>query len=593
MTTALLEVRDLTIRATIAAGGSMTLLDAVSLSIAAGETVGVVGRSGAGKSTLGAALLRLLPQGQTIAAGSVLRFEGDDLLALDDAAMRRRRGRRMAMVFQEPMQALDPAMRVGEQLVESLVVHGLATRDEARRRARAMLQRVGIPDAEAAAERYPHEFSGGMRQRILIAAALLPGPALLVADEPTTALDTTIQAQVLDLIDDLRSETGSALLLISHDIDVLAERCARLLVLDGGRLVEDAPTAALMATPRSAAATELLAAHRRRVEPAAPTATSAPLLVADSVVVRHRDRRPRIAASGGIRAVDETSLTIGAGEAVGLVGESGCGKTSLAHALLRVIPAHGRVMFDGTDLLASRGESLRRLRRRLQLVPQDAGASLTPHLSVETLVAEGMEVHGIASGEEARRRTHAVLAEVGLDAALAPRLPHELSAGERQRVAIARALSTGPDLLICDEPVASVDAPTRELLLALLDRLRRERGLALLFISHDLASVARLASRVLVMYLGRLVEAGPASVVLSTPRMPYTAALVAAVPTGDPAARRDRRVLPGEPPSPADPPSGCPFHPRCPHPAKDAQCTHERPPLREIAGGHSVACWKA
>lgn len=594
MTAPLLEVRALSVHA----AGGRSLLDGVGFDVAPGERIGVVGASGAGKSTLGNALLRLLPEGVAIGAGASVRLGGEDLLALDAERMRRVRGRRIAMVFQEPLRALDPAMPVGAQLREALEAHGLARGAEAEARVRAMLARVGIADAREAAARFPHEFSGGMRQRLLIAAALLPAPALLVADEPTTALDATIQAQVLDLVDELRAETGTALLLISHDLDVVGERCDRILVLDAGRLVEDGPAAQVVAAPGSDAGRRLAAARAPNATPkraAAPDDPGATVLAADDLTVLYRERRrARASAARSVRAVDAVSLRVGRGEALGVVGESGCGKSSLALALLQLVRAErGRVRLGDDDLLALRGEPLRRARRRAQLIPQDAGASLTPHLTAEAIVAEGLEVHGLAAGDVARASARALLAEVGLPARAVAARPAELSAGERQRVAIARALGPQPELLVCDEPVASVDAPTRALLLDLLDRLRRDRGLALLFISHDLAAVRRVADRVLVMYAGRVVEEGPAMAILDAPGMPYTQALLSAVPTGTPEGRARRIVLPGEPPSPLAASAGCPFHPRCPHPMKDATCANERPPLRSLSGDHRAACHKA
>ncbi len=580
------------------------VLHEVAFTLARGESLGVVGSSGAGKSTLGAALLRLLPEGARVAAGATVRFEDEDLLTLDAAAMRARRGRRIGMVFQEPLQALDPAMTIGEQLTEGLLAHGLVDAAEARERALAMISRVGIGDAVRAAARYPHEFSGGMRQRLLIAAAVLLEPALLIADEPTTALDATIQAQVLDLLDTLRAASGTAMLLISHDLDVVAERCDRILVLDEGRVAEIGSASQVAGAPSSEAGRRLANARHRRTAPRVAAAVAAgvaagaseaePLLAVRDLAVHYPERRR--GAKGErqwVRAVDGVSLTVRAHETVGLVGESGCGKTTLAHAVLRLVPAvAGSVRLGGTELLALEGETLRQLRRRMQLVPQDAGASLTPHLTAGELVAEGLEVHGLARGGAARARAQELLAEVGLPARAADARTAQLSSGERQRVAIARALAPEPALLVCDEPVASVDASTRGLLLELFERLRRDRGVALLLISHDLASVRRVADRVLVMYGGRLVETGPAAAMLDAPRMPYTQALTSAVPTGDPADRARRIVLAGEPPSPLSPPAGCPFFPRCQHPMKDAQCTAHAPPLREVDPGHGVACWK-
>ncbi len=589
---ALLEVRDLTV--TFATpDGPRRLLDDVSLDVRPGESVGIVGASGAGKSTLGSAIMRLLPPHARIGPGAAIRLGGDDLLSLDEPAMRERRGRRIAMVFQEPLRALNPAMRIGDQLAESLTVHRLASRGQAHARAVEMLARVGIADATDAARRHPHEFSGGMRQRILIAGALLPAPALIIADEPTTSLDLTIQAQVLDLLDSLRRETGAALMLISHDLDVVGERCGRVVVLDRGRVVEDGAAADLMSRPASPTTQALVAARASRtLPPPRPSAAGPSLLEVRDLRVTYRDRR-RAGRADHFVAVHDVRLDVARGEVVAIVGESGCGKSSLALATLRLTDATGRVLLDGEPLDSMAGEELRRARRRIQWIPQDAGASLTPHLRVRELVAEGMEVHGIAVGADAARRADALLTGVGLDPALGDRLPPALSAGERQRVAIARALSTGPDLLVCDEPVSSVDATNRAFLLDLFARLRHERGLAMILITHDVTSVRRLADRVLVMYLGRIVESGTATAVLGSARMPYTQALLAAEPTGDPEAP-GRRVLPiGEPPSALRPPSGCAYHPRCAHPAKDAQCAAAAPELRELGPAHRAACWKA
>ena len=599
--TSLLEVRDLSV--TVHRGATdHCLLESIAFTVGAGESIGVVGPSGAGKSSLGSALLRLLPPGARVSPAASVRLNGIEILTLDDDAMRRRRGREIALIFQEPLLALDPAMRVGAQLAESLTVHGLATTTEARERAIAMLAKVGIADARHAADRFPHEFSGGMRQRLLIATALLPGPSLIIADEPTTALDPTIQAQVLDLLDALRAETGAALLHISHDLDVIGERCARVLVMDKGRIVEEGATQEVIRTPRSPEGKALVAARLSRSSPRGAArlspassrvggpASPAPLLAVERVSVAYEDRRRK---RNVLTAVRDISLTIGRGEVVAVVGESGCGKSSLAHAILRLVDASGAITLDGAPLGALRGEALRQNRRRVQWVPQDAGAALTPHLTARTLVAEGLIVHGLVRGAAAASRAGELLAEVGLRTELHDRLPAELSAGERQRVTIARALSTSPDLLVCDEPVASVDAPNRVLLLDLFDRLRRDRGLSMLFISHDLAAVRRIADRVLVMYLGRLVEAGAVDDVLATPLMPYTAALLAAIPTGDPATRRSRVLPLGEPPSALVPPPGCAFHPRCPSPLKDEACRGSVPPLVERLPGRQVACLKA
>ena len=481
------------------------ILHDVNFSLTPGSSVGLVGRSGSGKSSIGNALLGLLPRGLALTPASRIMLGVDDLRALDQESMRAVRGRRLAMVFQEPLLALDPAMRVGRQLEHALTAHsardvgahGGAHDPDATERAIDMLARVGLRDARAAAQRYPHELSGGMRQRTLLAMALLLRPEVLIADEPTTALDPVLQRQLLDLLDALRRESGTALLLISHDLDLVAERCERVLVLDSGRIVEEGTSA------------EVVASRRRTAAPTRPMHPAAdPLLVAEGVAVHFAT------AEGLVRAVDGVSLTLRRGECLGLVGESGSGKSTLARALLGLTAlTAGRVRFGDTDVGMRDRAAWRNLRRQMQLVPQDAGASLTPHCTVHELLSEVLEVHGLARGEATASRAAArvaeLLIEVGLDPGLGSRRPGALSSGERQRVAIARALACDPALLICDEPVANVDADAREQLLTLLDRLRDERNLALVFISHDHGAVRRLAARVTTLYLGKIVEAAP------------------------------------------------------------------------------------
>jgi peptide/nickel transport system ATP-binding protein len=553
-----------------------TILHDVSFTLAPGSSVGLVGRSGSGKSSVGNALLGLLPRGLELMPGARLQLGADELTSLSSEAMRAVRGRRLAMVFQEPLLALDPSMRIGRQLAGALEAHEVARGPDALDRAAQMLARVGIGDRNAT-QRYPHEFSGGMRQRVLLAMALLLKPDVLIADEPTTALDPTLQAQLLDMLDALRAETGTALLLISHDLDVVAERCERVMVLDGGRVVDEG------------SAEEIVRSRRRLPTPTRPVrATEQPLLTAEGVSVRFTT------PEGVLHAVEDVSLKLRRGECLGIVGESGCGKTTLARALLGLTSlARGRVMFDGINVGALDRAGRRRLRRRMQLVPQDAGASLTPERTVYELISEVLEIHGLARGAELRPRTEALLVEVGLAPSLAARLPGALSTGERQRVAIARALACQPALLICDEPVANVDADAREQLLSLLDRLRAERELALVLISHDLAAVGRLASRVAAMYLGRIVESSDDPTTLDSPRMPYTQLLRASLPTGRPLPQRRAPFL-GDFPSPTAVPAGCAFHPRCPHPLKDDRCLSERPVLRSVAPdqpAHLAACW--
>ncbi len=522
--------------------GKTPVLDGITFDVAAGSSVGVVGASGAGKSTLGLALMRLLPPAMRFTAASSVRLGDVDLAALDAESMRDTRGRRIAMVFQEPITALNPAMTIGDQLAEAVLAHGLAPARVARERAVAMLERVGIGGGRAGAQRYPHELSGGMRQRLLIAMPLMLDPLLLIADEPTTALDPVRQAQMLDLLDELRADSGTALLLISHDLELIGERCGRVLVLDGGRVVEEGATAEVLAHPRSEAARSLGSARlplvAREGAPATRAAARAAarattLLEVRDLSVTYPERRRGFRSQPAVPAVESVSLTIDAGEVLGVVGESGCGKTSLALALLRLIPSRAASLsFDGADLARLEKEPLRHLRRHLQYMPQDAGASLTAHLTCESLVSEGLVVHGLCDEREARRRACALLEELGLPSRAARARPHELATGQRQRVALARALAPEPRLLICDEPVSSVDPPTRARLLDLFAALRASRGLAILFISHDVAAVARIADRVAVMERGRLIETGPTATVLFGSALPYTRALLAAVPTG-------------------------------------------------------------
>jgi peptide/nickel transport system ATP-binding protein len=591
----MLRVQSLGVQST--QGPARTLLHDVSFAVPAGSAVGIVGRSGAGKSTIGNAILGLLPRGLARTPASRIALGGEDLTALDAEAMRRVRGRRLAMVFQEPLTALDPAMRVGRQLTEALEAHGVARGREADARAAQMLARVGIRDALRSARRFPHELSGGQRQRVLLALALLLEPQVIIADEPTTALDVTLQAQLLDLLDALRRDLGTTLLLVSHDLAVVGERCERVLVVDEGRLVDDGPAERIVAErmARASGAAAVARARAVRAAEADGAAPDVPLVAAEALAVHYRTaprllQRPEVL----VRALDGVTLRVGRGECLGIVGESGCGKSTLARALLGLeAPTAGAVVALGRRLDVRDRTMMRALRRRLQLVPQDAGASLTPERTVRSLLAEALEIHGHVPGAPAQRRADQLLAEVGLDPALGGRRPGALSSGERQRVAIARALAPQPDLLVCDEPVANLDAIAREPLLALLDRLREERGLALVLISHDLGVVRRLASRVAVMYLGRIVEEGPAGAVLDAPRMPYTQLLRAAVPTG---RRRHAAPRDGELPTPLAVPSrGCAFAPRCPHPLKDEGCLSERPELRAVTQdptGHAVACPK-
>jgi len=494
-----LRVHELTVRDRVTGA---TLLDQISFEAKRGAAIGIVGDSGAGKSTLALALMGLLPSALEGTRESTLWLGETALHALAPNEWRTVRGRRLTMVFQEPLLALDPAMRVGAQVIEAGMAHGLS-HAESEQRALDLFARLALPDPARLARRYPHELSGGMRQRVLLAMAMLHGPEVLIADEATTALDPALRHSVLDALEALRREMGTTLLLISHDHAVVSARCDRILTMAGGRIVGDASVAPRSTSPQtttSASAPALASSARTEARDSGQT----PILTVRDLVVDYTQASFVHDATAVTHAVDGLSFTIDRGEVVGLIGPSGSGKTSVARAILRLTAVtRGTIHLESTDLLALTGPALRQMRRRLQWIPQDAGAALTPHLRVEALVAEGLEVHGIARGTEALRRARALLEEVGLPARAASARPNELSTGERQRVALARALATNPDLLVCDEPVANLDPARRTQILDLLAALQRARDLSIFLISHDESAVERLASRVLTLYFGQ------------------------------------------------------------------------------------------
>jgi peptide/nickel transport system ATP-binding protein len=547
----LLRVRDLEVSYR-AAGASLPALRGVSLDVAPGEVLALVGESGSGKSTLAHAVVGLLHANATVGAGSV-RLAGEEVLGRSEKAMRTVRGRVAGLVPQDPTVSLNPVRRIGPQVAEALRVHGLATRRSAPVAAEELLARAGLPDPGVRARQYPHELSGGMRQRVLIAIAIAAGPALLIADEPTSALDATVQRRILDHLEELTRESGTAVLLVTHDLGVAADRADRIAVMSGGRLVEQGPTEQILAGPTDpytrrllAAAPGLASATAAARAPARPVvATPAvsgapdetPLLVVRDLVKDFP--LPRSAGRRAVhRAVDGVSFEIRRGETLGLVGESGSGKSTTARLVLRLAdPTSGTVEFDGTDVTTVRGAAWRELRRRAQLVYQNPYASLDPRFTIADVVEEPLRAFRVGTPAERRERVAELVDRVALPASVLARRPVELSGGQRQRVAIARALALRPDLVVCDEPVSALDVSVQAQVLDLLAELQAGQGLAYLFISHDLAVVRRIAHRVGVMRDGALLELASTEELFASPREDYTRELLAAV-----AGSRSRKV---------------------------------------------------
>jgi len=514
----------------------------VCLDVQAGETVCVVGESGSGKSVLAHAIMGLLPPSLRVAAGRIT-LAGTDVLRLDKTAWRALCGARMAMIFQEPMTALNPVMTVGDQIAEGLLVHGHGDVRQRRQRVIALLQEMHLPAPEALYHRYPFELSGGQRQRILIAAAMALAPQLLIADEPTTALDVTTQAQILALIRQLQQRRGLGVLFITHDFGVVADIADRVVVMQQGRVVETGSTAQVLRQPQHAYTQRLLdAVPRLRNRPqAADGATQAlctapePVLRIEGVSKSYRARgkggwRGLLRRHGRLQALDNVSLTIAPGEIVGLIGESGSGKTTLGQCVVRLlVPDSGRLIFCGESIAHLRGAALKALRPQIQMVFQDPYASLNPRHRVGRIIAENAIVCGVPRAE-ALRRTQEVLQLVGLDAAASDRYPHEFSGGQRQRIGIARALVMQPRLIVADEPVSALDVSVQQQVLCLLGQVRAQLGLAMLFITHDLRVASQLCQRIAVMHQGRIVETGTVQDIVHAPAHPYTRGLFAALP---------------------------------------------------------------
>jgi len=639
-------------------------IDGIDLEIKKGETFVLLGESGCGKSMTALSIMRLLPPVGRIVDGSIHLGE-TSLLDLPENMMRRERGGRMGMIFQEPMTSLNPVLTVGAQIAEAVCIHDTRQGQSAKERGVELLKAVGIPDPEQRYGEYPHQLSGGMKQRVMIAIALAGRPQLLIADEPTTALDVTIQAQVLALMKQLQQETGMAILLITHDLGVVAEVADRVAVMYAGEIVETAPCKDFFQAPRHPYSRKLfqsipgrdkrserLAVIKGSVPPldqeftgcrfadrcdavmaicrqqppqwdqyaeeqgvrchlqvgeepivektgrvdddviaTVRSDTQNPLLCVDGLKVHfpiHKGIFRRVA--GHVRAVDGVSLAIPVGRTLAVVGESGCGKTTVGKAILQLIkPTAGQVRFDNHELTQLRGEALRSRRSDLQIIFQDPMASMNPRMLVHNIIEEGMLAQGVGgSAAERRIRVLQLLEQVGLPATAADRYPHEFSGGQRQRICVARALAVEPRLIICDEPTSALDVSVQAQILNLLQALQQQLGLSYLFITHDISVVAYLAHEVAVMYLGRIVERGTVAEVLDDPQHPYTQALLSAVPVAEPGEKRKTIHLEGDMPSPANPPAGCHFHPRCPQAMERCQQTYPKAiPLSET---RSVSC---
>ncbi|PLX59843.1 ABC transporter ATP-binding protein [Sedimenticola selenatireducens] len=639
-------------------------VDGVDLEIRKGETFALLGESGCGKSMTALSIMRLLPPAGRIVGGNVT-LGRTALLELPEYAMREERGGRMAMIFQEPMTSLNPVLTIGRQIGEAVKIRDGADSRAVAQRVVELLRSVGIPDPERRINEYPHQLSGGMKQRVMIAMALAGRPDLLIADEPTTALDVTIQAQVLALLKELQQQTGMAILLITHDLGVVAEVADRVAVMYAGQIIEVATRERFFghaqhpysqklfqSLPNAEKRSKQLAVIRGSVPPlnqvftacrfidrcdrafedceTAPgwtvlepgqgarcylaghqdgvtivevaeadhtpvnAATSLePLLVVDRLKVHfpiHKGVFKRTV--GQVRAVDGVSLSIAPGKTLALVGESGCGKTTVGKGILQLVrPTAGTVGFAGDELTRLKGSALRARRSELQIIFQDPVASMNPRMLVGDIIEEGMKAQRIGrSAEQRRSRVMELLEQVGLPADAAGRYPHEFSGGQRQRICIARALAVDPKLIICDEPTSALDVSVQAQILNLLKRLQNSRGLAFLFITHNLSVVSYLADEVAVMYLGRIVERGEVGQLLAAPKHPYTQALLSAVPVADPDLKREVIRLEGDMPSPANPPVGCHFHPRCP--VAMPQCRERYPDLIRLNDGRQVSCFK-
>ena len=668
MNTPLLQIKDLHTDIEIR-NGVVRALSGVDLHVNPGETLGIVGESGSGKTMTALSLMGLLPQGGKVSSGSII-LDGQDLTQLPLKEKRKLRGTKVGMIFQDPLTSLNPPMKIGLQVCEPLRVHEKLSKREALARAVEILKRVGMPRPEVVINNYPHQLSGGMRQRVMIAMALVCKPRILIADEPTTALDVTTQMQILDLIDELRDEYKMGVILITHDLGVVAGHTDRVAVMYAGRIVETAPTKTLFTEPKHRYTSSLMAALPERalaagtklfsIPGAPPSLTNLPkgcrfaarcLWATDECragypdlngdenhtfscfhPVQEGDESPAVLQAmmdsgkaenavdstgqishevlldvkeasreyesagsgffkrekGVVSAVDRVSITVKKGETYGLVGESGCGKSTVGRLIAGLEPpSGGAIELDGRDLAKLKGRDAVRIHRDVQMMFQDSYAAMDPRMRIDQILAEPMSIQKTGTARQIAERIMEILEQVGLTEEILDRYPHEFSGGQLQRIGFARSLTLAPDLIVADEPVSALDVSVQAQVLNLMKDLQQELGLSYLFISHDLAVVQYMADRIGVMYLGRIVEEGPAHEVVKNPKHPYTKALIDSIPVPDPEFQHDESAikLTGEPPSAVNPPEGCRFRPRCPFAGEECKV---QPMLTDET--HRVAC---
>ncbi|BES72137.1 ABC transporter ATP-binding protein [Marinobacter nanhaiticus D15-8W] len=518
------------------------VVDDLSFSLGRSQTLCIAGESGSGKSLSALAIMGLLPKLARTPSGAII-YGDNDLLSLPDKQMQRLRGREIGMIFQEPMTSLNPTMRIGSQMMETVKRHRIARGDKAWRHIKAMMDAVKIPKVDERLSQYPHELSGGLRQRVMIAMAMLCSPKVLIADEPTTALDVTIQAQILELIRELQREYGTAVLMITHDMGVVAEMADNVVVMNRGIVEETAPVEKIFTAPNAAYTRKLLAAVPRlgTAQPIEAKSSRPVVLEVENLRVHYPVRRKKLfEPPREVVAVDNISFELHQGETLGIVGESGCGKSTTGRALMNMLDFDGRVRVLGTDIHGLRGERLRQVRQDIQMIFQDPYAALNPRKNIEELVGEPLLIHGRGNTEQRREMVAQLLRQVGLPEADAlTRYPHQFSGGQRQRICIARALALKPKIIVSDEPVSALDVSVQAQVLELLESLQQEHDLSYIFISHDMAVVERLCHRVAVMFAGRILEMGSREQVLGNPRHPYTQRLLSAVPIPALDSKRD------------------------------------------------------